>query len=68
MSPLAFTILWLAVLSATAAAQKPCMEIRNSKSETYGFRPSQLPKDQRAQKSASMDKFWDLVKARGARV
>lgn len=61
----ALTILWLAALAATSVAQEPCTEIRNSKRDSYGFRPSQLSEDQRAQKSASMDKFWNLVKAQG---
>jgi hypothetical protein len=67
------SLLSLAILSAVlliplgAGAQSdPCGELGAAKEKTYGFLPSQIPKDQRQAKSEAMDHFWELVQGQGS--
>src|ERR1043166_9656163 len=61
------TALTLCVAAGARAAQGPCAEFARSVKATYNFRPSQLKgEDERAAKSAAMDRFWDSVKANKA--
>jgi hypothetical protein len=53
------------LLAATAFAQDQCAAINEAKATTYGFHPSTLSKEERAQKSKKMDGFWNLVKSGG---
>jgi hypothetical protein len=47
------------------AQQPTCSDIETAKKEIYGFRPSELSKEQQQQKSSEMDRFWELVESRG---
>jgi hypothetical protein len=61
-------ILAAIVLSAgtcARAAQSPCEEFSRAVKSTYNFKPSRLKDEaERSAKSAAMDSFWNLVKAR----
>jgi hypothetical protein len=45
--------------------QATCSAVRDAEQKTYGFRPSKLSDEEREQKSAAMDSFWNLVKRSG---
>lgn len=47
------------------AAQTPCEEFSRMLKATYNFKPSLLKDDdERSEKSAAMDRFWETVKSR----
>jgi len=55
----------LAFPAATWGQAEICAELQAAKKATYGFRPSELAKEQQQQKSTEMDSFWNLVKEKG---
>jgi hypothetical protein len=50
---------------AMAAIDSACAELHKKKATIYGFRPSEISKEERKDKSARMDEFWKSVKAHG---
>ncbi len=55
----------LAICQITLSIGPPCSGLESAKKRTYGFRPSQLTKEERARKSAEMDEFWKFAKQLG---
>ncbi len=55
----------LALCQITLSIGPPCSGLESAKKRTYGFRPSQLTKEERTIKSAQMDEFWKFAKQLG---
>ena len=65
MRKLLVLILLIAGVCPWAFSADPCSALAAAKSATYGFRPSQLPPAQRAEKIKAVNAFYDQVKAAG---
>lgn len=68
MSPrhgcLAF-VAFLLMASPVFAQAQDCRALQQLRAQTYGFRTSQISKEQREQKTADLERFWSQVKKEG---
>lgn len=57
------TMMVLVVGPSHAVTVSTCVQIQKEKSNVYGFRPSQISKEEQKAKSDQMDQFWKSVKS-----
>jgi hypothetical protein len=56
------TTVFLALSISNCSAQSLCEKLAQLKKQYYGFKPTKLSAKQREEKSAELDKFWNMAK------
>ena len=64
----AFIMPLLLIPAPVPGQQDSCTEFRQAIKATYNFKPSRLSEAEKDAKSAAMDRFWEMVKAKPAQL